>query len=112
MSIMPEENIQISVIWPDVEELSVYRANQFIVQPSPGPDGNIEDFVMTVGYLAPPVILGTVEEQQASARALGAVSAKALLRVAMSPGVAFQLQQLLQHQLQPLNPGPQSGSES
>jgi hypothetical protein len=103
---MPEgQNFQVSVIWPDVSELSVYRANQFIVQVTTGPDGNVDDVVLTIGYVAPPVILGTPEEQRASAMALGAVDVKALTRVSISPAYAQQLTELLQTQLRQLDPG-------
>lgn len=97
---MPEQSIGIPLIWPDIEELPVYRANQFISQNGQGPDGKPEEIVLSLGYIAPPVILGTPEEQQATARALGAVSVKALARVSISRGHVAQLVELLRAQLE------------
>lgn len=72
------------MIWPDVDALPVLRANQFIVQVETGPRGEAEGCIVTIGFVAPPVILGSAEEQQVAIRALGAVEAKALARVSMS----------------------------
>jgi hypothetical protein len=91
--------IQFSVIWPDVEDLTVYACNQFLVQISAGSDGRPEDLILTLGFIAPPVILGTPEEQQASAMALQAVSVKGVSRVSMSRGNAEQLMNLIGAQL-------------
>jgi hypothetical protein len=97
---MPEqESIQVSMIWPDVGELPVYRANQFLGQVSNGPDGKPEDLLLTIGHFAPPVLLGPPEEQQVTARALGAVSVRALSRISLSYRQAHALVGLLQHLL-------------
>ncbi len=91
-----DEGVVISVIWPDIQSLPILRANQFIVQTSSDPNGGIDEFVLSIGYAAPPVILGTAEEQQVSIRALGAVEAKAIARVSISPAYMRALVNLLQ----------------
>jgi hypothetical protein len=91
-----DQNVPISLIWPEVEELPVLRANQFLGQISQGPTGTPEEFILTIGYVVPPVLLGTVDEQRATMRALGAVSVKALSRVSMSRGRLGELIQILQ----------------
>ena len=88
--------IQISMIWPNVQDLPVLRANQFLGQFGSGPDGMPEEFVLTVGYAAPPVVLGSPQEQAASLAALGAVSVSGLSRVSMSRARLGELIQLLQ----------------
>jgi hypothetical protein len=94
----PTGSIPISLIWPDVDEQSVYRANQFLGQlsPGPGPDGAPEEFVLTIGYVSPPVMLGSAEEQAATMNALGAVSVRTLARVSMSRGRLQELIGILQ----------------
>jgi hypothetical protein len=89
-------NVQISIIWPEVEEEPVFRANQFLGQISPGPTGAPEDFILTIGHVAPPVMLGTLDEQRATMSALGAVSVRTLSRVSMSRGNLEALIRILQ----------------
>ena len=92
----PNGIVPISIIWPEVEEEPVYRANQFLGQLGPGPNGAPEEFVLTLGYVAPPVLLGSPEEQSASFGALGAISVKTLARVSMSRGRLAELANVLQ----------------
>jgi len=88
--------IQISLIWPDVEDLPVLRSNQFLGQLGQGPDGSPEEFVLTLGYVAPPVMLGTPQQQEATFAAMGALSVKALSRVSMSRARLGELIEVLQ----------------
>jgi hypothetical protein len=80
-------------VWPDVQELPVLSANQFLSQLSPGPNGLPEEMLLTIGYAAPPVLLGTPEEQQMTLRALGAVPVRAHVRVAIN---RVRLQEVIQ----------------
>ncbi len=91
-----DERIEVSLIWPDIQSLPILRANQFIAQTSLDPDGGIDEFVLCIGYAAPPFILGTAEEQQVSMRALGAVEAKAIARVSISHATLRALVNMLQ----------------
>lgn len=93
---MGEQRVEIAVVWPDVEELPVYRANQFIAQVGTGPDGP-EDLFLTIGLATPPVILGTEEEQRVAVAAIGAVSVKGLARISMSRARAAELAMLLEN---------------
>lgn len=88
------------MIWPDVDSQPVLRANQFLAQLGPGPDGNPEECILTIGYAAPPVLLGSPEEQRATVMALGAIESKALARVSMSRARVGQLIDILQQQAQ------------
>lgn len=94
------------MIWPDVGELPVYRANQFLGQVTAGPDGEPEDLLLTIGHVAPPVLLGSPEEQQATAMALGAINVRALSRISLSYQQTQALIGLLQHLLSRF-PAPQ-----
>jgi hypothetical protein len=89
-------NFAVSVIWPDVDDQPVLRANQFLGQMSPDASGAPEEFILTIGYISPPVMLGSPEEQAATMAALGAVSVRTLTRVSMSRSRLGELLQLLQ----------------
>ena len=85
---MPDQqgNMAISLVWTGIDDLPVQMANMSLIQitPSGGAGELPEEFIITTGYAAPPVLLGTEEEQRASAAALGAVAAKALARFSIS----------------------------
>lgn len=104
-----DEPTQISLIWPDVEDLPVLRANQFLGQVAPGPTGAPEEFIFTIGYVSPPVFLGSPEEQAATMKALGAVSVRALARVSMSRVRLAELIQVLQQSADQYDNGSQGG---
>lgn len=90
------DRMPVSLIWPEVEEEPVFRANQFLGQISTTSAGTPEDFLLTIGYVAPPVLLGTPDEQRATMGALGAVSVRTLCRVSMSRERLGELIQMLQ----------------
>lgn len=92
---MPPEVFEAKLIWPEVENALVCRANQFLTQINNGVDGKPEDIILTLGHVTPPVILGTDEEQREMAAAIGAVSVKTLSRVSLSLGQAENLAKLL-----------------
>ncbi|MCW2756340.1 MAG: hypothetical protein JWO46_86 [Nocardioidaceae bacterium] len=92
---MTEPQQQIPLIWPNVQDVSVLRANQFLGQIAAGIEGQPEEFLLSIGYAAPPVLLGTPEEQQLSMQAVGAISVKTEVRVSMSRGHLAALTQLL-----------------
>jgi hypothetical protein len=72
-------SIQLPLIWPDVNDVSVLMSNVHLLQISE-PDCA----VLTLGQAAPPVVLGTPEEQQTMVRAIGGVSVRAICRVSMT----------------------------
>ena len=74
----------VPLIWPDVAEAPVLRANQFLTQIAQGRDGAPEDLLLSVGYYAPAVVLGTAVEQETCRAAMSAISVRTLLRVTMS----------------------------
>lgn len=92
---MAEDQFQMQVIWPEVEQLPVFRANQFLGQISSGVDNLPEDIVLTLGYVTPPVALGSEEERRATLAAIGAMSVKPISRISMSLGQAEGLRSLL-----------------
>ncbi|WP_395659142.1 hypothetical protein [Nocardioides sp.] len=89
-----EANFQVGVIWPDVEDVPVLAANQFVTQLDAGSAG-VEQIVLILGNVTPPLVLGPPEEVQAMLAAVGAVSVKALGRYALTRGRLEELIELL-----------------
>jgi len=87
--------VNLPVIWAAVEELPVFRANQFLLQGEPSVSGDLAGVLMTVGYAAPPVLPGTPEEQAEAARSLGGIVPKTLARFSLGLDSAKQLSDLL-----------------
>lgn len=89
------EGVQVGLIWPDAEDQAVLRANQFVYQLSPGPDGKPEELILVLGNVTPPLVLGTPEEVQAMMSALGAVAVRTHGRYSISRGRLDELIGLL-----------------
>lgn len=100
---MANERTEVSVVWPGVDEVPVQPANQFLGQILRLNTGAPDEFLLVVGHISPPVVLGSPEEQQAMARALGAVGVKTLARVTMTIGRARELRDLLDRQLKSID---------
>jgi hypothetical protein len=94
----PDEAVQLSIIWPGAGDASVMRSNAILGQIGNGPAGP-EEILLTFGYVAPPVLLGSPEEQQAAVAAIGAVSANILCKISLSRGRAHELIELLRQQI-------------
>ena len=100
---MPEPEdaggVTVSLVWPSVEDLPVYASNQVIVQLNLGPDGRPDSIVLTLGFVAPPVVLGTPAEQQLAMQALGGVAVRPLSRTSMPISRAKELVDVLSRQI-------------
>jgi len=53
-----DETVSIPLVWEEADDRSVVFANQFLIQHQP------DEFVLTVGQLVPPPLLGTDEEKR------------------------------------------------
>jgi len=89
--------VRAQIVWEDVDRVPVLAANQFILQVAAveSPE-DIADTVLTIGYLSPPVILGTPEEQQVAAAALERVSVRPSARFIIPIKKAAELAQIIQ----------------
>ncbi len=80
--------VAIPLVWK-FGDTSTVHATQFILQK----DGDL--YYLTVGQVAPPVFLGTPEEQHEQAKALGAVPVTVLGRFVVSSKHMKQLRDLI-----------------
>lgn len=87
--------------WEDLDRLPVLAANQFLVQLSVvEPQTTAAEVVLTVGYLAPPVFLGSPEEQQQAATALDRLTVRPAGRFSIPIAKAAELARIIQDLLQ------------
>jgi hypothetical protein len=87
--------------WEDIDRLPVLAANQFLMQLSVSePEITGSEVVLTVGYLAPPLLLGTPEQQQEAAAALDRLTVHPVGRFSIPIGKAAELARVIQELLQ------------
>ena len=89
MSDMPE-HVAVPIVWIGVEETPIEYINQFVSQV----DG--EGFIVTVGQLTPPVLMGTPDELREQAEAISHVSVRPVVRLGLTAGKMMELVAILQ----------------
>lgn len=68
----------VPVVWVGLDEAPILLANQFVMQ------GDNDEFVLTIGQLAPPVLLGSLDDRRQQAEAIAYVGVKPLARVSLT----------------------------
>jgi hypothetical protein len=93
---MPDEAgpVGVPVVFVGVEDLPILHANHFVIAV------HQEDFIMTVGQFAPPILLGSEEEQREQASQLSYVPVKVVARLALTRTRVAELVSALQVQMQ------------
>jgi hypothetical protein len=84
------EGINIPVAWIGLDERPIELANQFLIQHEPN------EFILTIGQLSPPPLIGSQEQQAEQVEALDFVPIRALCRVSMAPNRLRDLIAILQ----------------
>lgn len=87
------EGVTIPLLWEGFDDAEIVFVNQMIVQL--GPPGQECEFLVTLGQLHHPVLLGSEEENKAKLQSLPYVPVKTVSKVAMSVGRARELRDLL-----------------
>jgi hypothetical protein len=72
------EVLQVPIIWVGVDDTQIVFANQFLGQ------FHQEEVILTLGQIAPPVLLGTPEQRVEEANRLGYVPVKAIARFGLT----------------------------
>ncbi len=90
----PPERLSRPLVWTGAEELPILYANQFLVQ------FERHEFILTLGQVAPPIILGNDEDKLEQFRALTHVAVKSVGRVAMGRQRAVELADLLRRMVE------------
>jgi hypothetical protein len=74
-----EPERQVPVVWVGLDEAPIQFANQFAMQ------GIENELILTIGQIAPPMLLGTDEERRQQIEALSYVPVKTVCRVSFTP---------------------------
>lgn len=101
----------VPLTWGSVEHLPVLAANQFVVQISAGPSPEYDEFIVTVGYAAPPIIIGPPEAREATLREVQNVEVKPLARFGMSRARLAELGKLASDMATAARPGTEKAGE-
>lgn len=92
--------VQAKITWGDVDSLPVLAASHFIVQAAVHDAPDVNDFILTLGYLPPPLFLGTPEQQVEAAAAMSQVTVRPLARFSIPKAKAAELAQILSNMVQ------------
>lgn len=76
---MADDEVQVRLLWIDLDETPVYAANQFIGQ------FHGQEIIVAFGHMSPPVIVGeTLEERRGQAEGLGYVPVRPVARISLT----------------------------
>lgn len=87
--------IEAQIVWGDVEALPVLPASHFALQAAVHDAPNLRDVVLTVGFLPPPMLQGTSEQQREAVSKTAQVAIRPLARFVIPLGKAAELRELL-----------------
>lgn len=73
-----EEGRLVPVVWVGLDEVPIMLANQFVIQ------GGDSELLLTIGQLAPPMLLGSDDERRQQAEAISYVPIRPLCRVSLT----------------------------
>src|SRR5438270_434165 len=88
----PEE-VQVPIVWVGTDEVPVVLVNNFFIQ-FVQPDQ--DEFVLTVGTVVPPALLGTPEQIAEQARAVSFVPVRAVARIGLTRQRVVELGRILE----------------
>jgi hypothetical protein len=89
------QQIQVPIVWTGAENVPILFANGFVVQF----DTDLAAYILTVGQLSPPALVGTPEEMREQAERLDFVTVQTIARIAFTPARMTELIGALQANL-------------
>lgn len=100
---MVDDAVQVPIVWVDVDQTPIQFANQFVSQ------FQQNEFILTIGQLAPPMILGSDEERTEQIQNLAFVTVRPLARFGLPVARVRELIHVLSDNLEAYE--RQSGGE-
>ncbi len=92
------EGISIPLLWEGLDGAEISFVNQMLVQL--GPPGHEGEFIMSLGQLHPPVLMGSEEENRATLAALPFVTIRVVAKVGLPVARVRELRDLLTRMLE------------
>src|SRR5690349_7009669 len=84
------QGVSVPIVWTGIEDAPAIFANQFIAQVDRG------EVFITAGQMAPPVLVGTLEERRHQAENIQFVPVQTVARIACTPSRLRELVNVLQ----------------
>jgi hypothetical protein len=92
-----EGQLEVPIIWAGVEDVPILYANTFVSQiDSSSPEG----FIITVGQVTPPALVGTPDQVREQAKQISYVPVRAVARIGVTRAKLEELVQVLQLNLE------------
>jgi len=88
-----EEGVLVPIVYVGAEDVPILLANQFIIQHEQS------EFILTLGQMTPPILLGTPEERREQAQKLAYIPVKIVARIAFTRDRLVELIQMLEEHL-------------
>ena len=88
-----EPTITLPIVYIGLEDVPVLFGNNFVIQHEQ------DEFILTVGQLTPPIVLGTQEERIEQAKKLSYISVKVVARIGFTRQRLVELIQILEENL-------------
>jgi hypothetical protein len=76
---------QVPIVWENPDSIPVFFANQFIIQHFQ------DEFILTLGQMVPPAILGDEQDRETQLREIEKVSVRPLARIAFTRARLLEL---------------------
>ena len=86
------EGRNVPVVWENLDSVPVLLANQFVIQHFQ------DEFILTIGQLVPPALLGDEQARTAQLQGIEQVTATPLARIAFTRARLIELVQALEAQ--------------
>lgn len=90
---LDEGFIALPLVYVDAEDVPILFVNQFVIQH----EGN--EFILTMGQIQPPILLGSPEDRKEQAKRLTYVPVKVVARFGMTRNRLIELIKMLQTNL-------------
>lgn len=98
------QTLNLAVSWKDAENIPIMAVNQFLLQLSAPVGPGADEAILSLGYLAPPILVGSTEEQRQAAQELHHVKVQPVARVSLSKKRLKELADLLNRLLEDSGP--------
>jgi hypothetical protein len=88
-----EQGVALPIAYVGLEDIVIAHANHFVLQIDRG------EFILTVGQVVPPLLLGDEDEKREQAKQIAYVAARPLARVVLNRTRVAELRELCERQL-------------